>query len=60
MFNGNLSKFVFELPTHILCPYLPFLLICQSSSQIKEISLLSYVLQVLDLIAITKWHTDGI
>ena len=50
--------FVFLLPTHLLCPYLTLLFNCQSSLQIKKISLLSNVLQVLDLIAITKWHSD--
>lgn len=50
--------FVFLLPTHLLCQYLTLLLNCQSSLQIKKISLLSNVLQVLDLIAITKWHSD--
>lgn len=58
MFNGNLSKFVFELSVHILCLYLHFLFNCQSSLQIREISLLSYMLQIWHLIAITKRHTD--
>lgn len=58
MFNGNLSKFVFELSVRILCLYLHFFIECQSSLQIKEISLLSYMLQILHLIAITKWHTN--
>ena len=55
MFNGNFSVC---LSAHLRCPYLTLLLNCQSSLQIKKISLLSNVLKVLDLIAITKWHTD--